>query len=322
MKTLVIASMVLVVFSTAPNSFAATYPAKPIKLIVAFQAGGAPDIVARLVARKLSESLGQPVIVDNRPGAGGIIGAALAAKSAADGYTLFLGTTGTLASAPCLYSALDYDPVKSFAPISLLVKAPFLVLAHASVGATSLKDLIALAKSKPGQLNYGSAGNGGPTHIAAEMFKSAASVDLYHVPYKGATTALPDLLMGRIHLFFDVPAVWLPHVHSGKINALAVAGPKRIPQLPNVPTSAEAGLPGYQVSVWFGLVAPRGTPNEVLTLLNAETKKTLATKEIRTALSEQGFESSSSSPEEFATLISSDGDKWCRAVKASGATVD
>lgn len=145
MKTLVIASMVLVVFSTAPNSFAATYPAKPIKLIVAFQAGGAPDIVARLVARKLSESLGQPVIVDNRPGAGGIIGAALAAKSAADGYTLFLGTTGTLASAPCLYSALDYDPVKSFAPISLLVKAPFLVLAHASVGATSLKDLIALA---------------------------------------------------------------------------------------------------------------------------------------------------------------------------------
>lgn len=322
MRTLWMVGTLLVVLGAMPACIAAPYPTKPVKLIVAFPPGGPADSVARLIAGQLSKTLGQQVIVDNRPGAGGTIGAALAANSPADGYTLFLGTTGTLASAPSLYPNLGYDPVKTFAPISLIITSPFLVVIHSGVPAKSLRELIALAKSKPGDLNFGSAGSGHPLHIAGEMFKMTAGVELVHVPYKGAAPALLDLLAGRIQIMFDQPASFASHMQSGKLRALAVASPRRIPQLPDVPTTAEAGLPGYEVSIWFGLVSPAGTPAEIVKRLNTEVRKAVATKEIHDALANQGFEPSVNSPEEFAALIHLDGAKWARAVKLSGAKID
>lgn len=315
---LYICGLFICVYAGSPCALAA-YPDQPIKLIVAFPAGGPADLIARLLARTLSESLGQTVIVDNRPGAGGTIGAEVAAKARADGYTLFLGTTGTLASAPSLYPNLGYDPLKSFVPISRLITASFLVVANASVPAHDLHELIELARAKPGQLTYGSSGNGSPHHIAAEMFQATSGVQLTHVPYKGIAPVLIDLLPGRIDLLFEMPASVLVHIRSGKLRALAVAGPKRVTQLPNVPTSEEAGLPGYEVSVWFGLVAPKGTPKDIVQRLNAEVRKFLVTTQVREALAAQAFEPAESSPEEFSNLIRSDGEKWARAVKASGA---
>lgn len=322
MKTLASFCALLFLLGMTPFCSAGPYPSKPIKLIVGFPAGGPADYAARLIGTKLAEALGQPVIVDNRAGAGGTIGAEAAAKSPGDGYTLFWGSTGTLASAPSLYPNLGYDPVKSFAPISRVINGPFLVVVNASVPANSLRELIDLAKTQPGKLNYGSGGNGGPPHIAAEMFKVAAGVNLVHVPYKGMAPALPDLLAGRIDLIFDLPATWLPHIRTGKIKALAVAGPRRLLQLPNVPTTAEAGLPGYEISVWFGLVAPADTPIEIVRRLNVEVQKALAIKEVQDSFSNQGFEPAGSSPEEFAALIRRDGAKWANAVKASGAKID
>ena len=322
MKYLVPALAFLISFGLTSIHASAQYPTKPIRLIVAFPPGGPGDIVGRLIAQRLSDGLGQSVIVENRPGAGGTIGAESAAKSPADGYTILLGTTSTLAIAPSLYPSLGYDPVKSFAPISLVVNAQFLVVVHASVPANSLRELIDLAKSKPGQLNFGSSGNGNLVHIAGEMFKIAAGVDLVHIPYKGSAPALTDLLSGRIQILFDQPATFQPHFQTGKINALAVAGPKRLPQLPSVPTTVEAGLPGYEVSGWSGLVAPRGTPTDVVMRLNSEVQKALATRELQENLSKLGIEPYGSSPEQFSVLISSDGAKWSRAVKASGAKLD
>ena len=322
MKELVAALAFLVSSGLVPVPASAQYPTKPIKLIVAFPPGGPTDIVGRLMAQKLSEALGQLVIVENRPGAAGTIGAEAAAKAPGDGYTLLLGTTGTLASAPSLYPNLGYDPVKSFAPISLVISAPFLVVVHPSVPADSLRELIDLAKAKPGQLNFGSGGNGHPLHIAGEMFKMTANVDLVHVPYRGTAPALIDLLTGRIQVMFEQLAAFRPHLQSGKLRALAVASPRRLTQLPMVPTTAEAGLPGYEVSVWFGLVAPKGTPNDVVERLNSEVQKALTMTEVREALSNQGFEPSGSSPEEFSTLIGAESARWSRAVGASGAKLD
>lgn len=322
MKELVAALAFLVSSGLVPVPASAQYPTKPIKLIVAFPPGGPTDIVGRLMAQKLSEALGQLVIVENRPGAAGTIGAEAAAKAPGDGYTLLLGTTGTLASAPSLYPNLGYDPVKSFAPISLVISAPFLVVVHPSVPADSLRELIDLAKAKPGQLNFGSGGNGHPLHIAGEMFKMTANVDLVHVPYRGTAPALIDLLTGRIQVMFEQLAAFRPHLQSGKLRALAVASPRRLTQLPMVPTTAEAGLPGYEVSVWFGLVAPKGTPNDVVERLNSEVQKALTITEVREALSNQGFEPSGSSPEEFSTLIGAESARWSRAVGASGAKLD
>jgi tripartite-type tricarboxylate transporter receptor subunit TctC len=297
----------------------AQYPNRPIKLVVPFPPGGPTDIVARLTAQKLTEALGQAVVVESRPGASGTLGAEIAAKSPADGYTLLLGTTGTLASAPSLYSNLGYDPTRSFAPISRLTNAVFFVVVNASVPVNSLRELIEFARARPGQLAFGSGGNGHPLHIAGEMFKVAAGVDLLHVPYKGTGPALTDLVAGRTHVMFEQLPALHPHIRSGKLKALAVAAPSRISQLPEVPTSAEAGLPGYEVSVWFGLVAPAGTPRDIIVRLNAET---LATRELQETFSSQGIDAVGSSPEEFAALIVTDGAKWARAVRLSGARLD
>jgi tripartite-type tricarboxylate transporter receptor subunit TctC len=300
----------------------AQYPARPIKLVIPFPPGGPTDIAGRLAAQKLSEALGQPVVVENKPGASGTLGAETVAKSAADGYTLLLGTTGTLVSAPALFPKLAYDPVRSFAPISRITNGVFLVVVNASLGVNSLQELIGMAKATPGGLAFGSGGNGHPLHIAGEMFKAAAGVDLLHVPYKGVSPALTDLVAGRTQVIFEQPASLLPHIRAGKLKALAVAGSRRMPQLPDVPTSAEAGLPGYEVSAWFALVAPAGTPRDVIARLNAETRKALADRALQEAFVSQGIDPVSSSPEELAALIVADGAKWARAIRASGARLD
>lgn len=298
------------------------YPNRPIKLLIPFPPGGPTDIASRLIAPKLTEALGQPVVVENKPGASGTLCVEAAAKSAPDGYTLLLGTTGTLVSAPALLPRLAYDPVRSFAPISRITNGVFLVVVNATLGVGSLPELIALAKAKPGQLAFGSGGNGHPLHIAGEMFKAAAGVDLLHVPYKGVSPALTDLLAGRTQVMFEQSAALLPHIRSGKLKALAVAGPSRLTQLPDVPTSAEAGLPGYEVSAWFGLFAPAGTPPDVLARLNRETRRALGDREVQDAFVRQGMEPVSSSPDELAALIVSDGAKWTRTIRLSGIRPD
>jgi tripartite-type tricarboxylate transporter receptor subunit TctC len=308
--------------SSAGLTAAQSYPSKPVRIIGSSAAGGPPDFVARAIGQQLTTALGQQVLVDNRPGAGGTIGAAVVAKSPADGYTLLLASTSNLSISPGLYANPGYDPVTSFAPISLVATAPFLVMVHPSLPAKSLKELIALAKAKPGELNYGSAGSGSPLHIGAEMLKTAAGVQLVHVPYKGPAAAVIDLLSGRIQVMVEQLYPVAQHIQSGKIRPLAVAAAKRHPQLPELPTAAEAGLPGYEVIAWMGLVAPRGTPPEVVRRLNAELVKALQTKDVRDGLFNQGLQPAGNSPEEFATFITSEATRWSRAVKTSGARID
>ncbi len=298
------------------------YPARPVKVMIPFPPASPGDIIGRLMAQKLSESTGQQFVVENRAGASGTIGTEAALKAPADGYTLIVGSTGTLATAPALYPSLGYDPAKSFAPISLLSSASFIIVVNAALPANSLKELIELARAKPGQLNYGSGGNGHPMHIAGEMFKTAAGVNLMHVPYKGQSPAGNDLVAGRIQVIFDQLVAYQPHVRSGKLRVLAVARSSRLEQLPDVPTTAEAGLPGFEISSWFGLLAPRGAPNEIVSRLNGEVLSALKTKELREGMANLGLEPAGCSPERFAAVIAADGAKWSRAVKASGAKLD
>jgi tripartite-type tricarboxylate transporter receptor subunit TctC len=293
-----------------------------VKLIVGFPPGGVPDIVARGLAQELATGLGQPVLVENRAGAAGTMGLDAAARAPADGYTLVLGTTGTLASAPALYPGLGYDPVRSFTPVSLIARAPFVVVTDASLPVSSLDGLITLARAKPGRLNFGSVGNGSPPHIAGEMFNVRADVKLTHVPYKGLPTAVTDLLSGRIEVMFNQLAPFLPHIQSGKLRALAVAGPQRLPQLPDVPTAAEAGLSGYEVSIWFGLLTPAGTPRDIVARLNTEVVKALASPRLQVSLGAQGFDVRASSPEQFASLIGTERERWTAAIKAAGVRLD
>lgn len=305
------------------GALAQTYPAKPVKLIVPYPAGGSADLIGRTVARKMGDGMGQQLIVENRPGAGGTIGIDAASKAAPDGYTIALGTVSTLGMAPIVYATLGYDPVKSFAPIGMAVSSPFIVVTNLSVPAGSLKELIDVAKAKPGTLNFASIGNGSLVHFAGEHFKALAGVNLVHVPYKGAAPALVDLLGGQVQLMFDQLASFrLQNIQSGKLRALAVAGPVRIPQLPSVPTAAEAGLPGFEVSAWFGLVTPSGTPAEIIRRLNADLQVALATKELRDVAVAQGLDPSGGSPEQFAAAISEEIAKWTRVVKSSGFKMD
>jgi len=301
---------------------AQAWPAKTIRVIVPFTPGGPTDAVARVMAQHLTAALGQQVAVENRPGAGGTIGAAGAAKSPADGYTLFFATTSTFSIAPTLYSNPGFDPLKSFAPISQLVTAPFLVVVHPAVPARTLQELTRLARAKPGELNFGSGGSGTPLHIAGEMFKTAAGVNLVHVPYKGVAGAVVDLYTGRLQVMFEQLFPLQQHIRSGRLRPLAVAAARRHPQLPDLPTSAEAGLPGYEVTAWFGLAAPAGIAVDIVRRLNAEVLKALQTREVRDAFSNQGLAPAGSSPEEFAAFIAAEADKWSRAVKSSGAKVD
>jgi tripartite-type tricarboxylate transporter receptor subunit TctC len=320
MDKLLRAAILLAVVSG--NAFAQSYPARPVKLIVPFPPGGNTDIVGRLIALKLTDSLGQQVYVENRAGAGGTIGAEAAAKSPPDGYTLYFGTSGTLASAPALQPDLRYDPVTAFAPISTLAHAPIVVIAGAHVAAGSLRELIQALKAKPGAFKFGSAGTGHMVHLAGEMFKGAAGVDMVHVPYKGVNPALTDMLGGRIDLMFDVLSQYEPHLQSGKVRALAVASSTRLARLPNVPTAAEAGLPGYELSVWFGLLAPAGAPAEAVMRLNSEVLRVLASRELVETLEKIGFQAAGNSPQQFAALLVEDIAKWRKLVKSAGIKLE
>jgi len=305
----------------AASVLAQGYPDKPLKLVVPFPPGGPTDIVGRLVAQKLAEGIGQPVVVENRPGAGGTVGSTAVARAPADGYTLLYGST-TLAIAPSLYKDLAYDPRTAFAPISLVSRGPIIAAVNAQLPAKTLKDFIALAKSSPGRINYGSAGSGTPPHLAAELFKTVAGVDLVHVPYKGGGPAVSDLAGGQVQVIFEGLPTLLPHIKSGKVRALAITGAKRDPALPEVPTFAEAGLPGYDANFWNGLVAPAGTPAEVIARLNSVLVQALATPEVHAALVRLGLEAAGTTPQQFGDFIAAEIDKWAKVVKASGAKID
>ena len=317
-----VAKLFLALLVFACTAAAQTYPARPVKLIVPFPPGGNTDIVGRLIAQKLTDSFGQQVYVENRGGAGGTIGAEAAARSPADGYSLFFSTTGTLASAPSMQAGLRYDPIKDFAPISTLANAPVVVIVADALPAKSLAELVQLARSRPGALTFGSAGTGHFVHIAGEMFKSAAGVQMLHVPYKGVAPALVDLLGGRIDAMFDAFAQYEPHLQSGKLRALAVANPKRLSRLPNVPTSAEAGLPGFVLASWFGLAAPAGTPPEIITRVNADVQKALAGSDVLETMAKLGLEPGGNSPQQYAAMIADELGKWRQAVKAAGIKID
>jgi tripartite-type tricarboxylate transporter receptor subunit TctC len=306
----------------AAQAAAQSYPAKPVRMIVPFPAGGATDIVGRLIAQKLSESFGQQVIVDNRGGAGGTIGSDVAAKSPPDGYTMLLGTSSTHAVAPSLYSKLPYDPVKDFSPVTLAATATILLAVHPSVPARSVKELISLARRQPNALSFASSGNGGISHLVGEQFKSMASIEMLHVPYKGDTPALVDLVSGQVHLMFGTAVSFLPYVKAGRLIALAVTNPKRSPVVPTVPTVAESGLPGFEALQWFGVFVPAGTPKDIVSRLHGEIVKLLKHPDVRERLASLGAELVGNSPEQFASFQKADSAKWAKVVKESGAKIE
>jgi tripartite-type tricarboxylate transporter receptor subunit TctC len=298
------------------------YPVKPVRMVVPFPPGGATDIVARLIAQKLTDSVGQQVIVDNRAGAGGTIGSDNAAKSAPDGYTLVMATSSTHAIAPSLYSKLPYDPVRDFAPVTLIASATILLAVHPSLPAKSVSELIGIAKKQPNALSFASSGNGGISHLVGEHFKSVAGVQMLHVPYKGDTPALIDLVSGQVHLMFGTAVSFLPYVKAGRLNALAVTNAKRSPIVPNVPTVAESGLPGFEALQWFGIFVPSATPKDVIGRLNAEIVKALKLPDVRERLTGLGAEIVGSTPEQFAAFQKADMAKWAKVVKESGAKIE
>jgi tripartite-type tricarboxylate transporter receptor subunit TctC len=300
---------------------AQTYPAKPIRIVVPFPVGGIADIYSRLAGNRWSEAWGQPVVVENRTGAGGNIGADLVAKAAPDGYTIGIGSIGTHAVNVTLFSKLPYDPVKDFAPISPLVDADGLLAVHPSVPSQSLAELIALARAKPGGLTYASAGAGTASHLAGELFKSMARVDLVHVPYKGNVPAITDLLAGQTSLIFATMPTVLPHTRAGKLRALATIGSARATATPELPTVNES-LPGFVVNNWVGFFAPAGTPPEIVAKLNAETRNFMLQKEIAARLAAEGARFVPMTPEQFGGFVRSEIAKWAPVVKASGAKAD
>jgi tripartite-type tricarboxylate transporter receptor subunit TctC len=291
-------------------------------MIVPYPPGGSADILARAIGAKVGEGLGQPVVIDNRPGAGTIIGTEATAKSAPDGYTFMLGTVSSHAINPALNAKLPFDPVKDFTPLSLVASIPFAMIVHPSVPARSVQEFVALAKAKPGQLNYSSAGNGTSNHLAGELLKSMAGIDLVHVPYKGSAPALNDLIAGQVSLMFDLVLTAAPHIKSGAVRGLAVTGTQRSAVLPELPTVAETGLPGYEVSAWFGIFAPAGVPQAVAKRLNAEFVKVMQQPDLKQRLASLGADPLTSTPEEFSTYLRSEIDKWAKVVKASGMKVD
>ena len=316
---LVLSALLLAASSSA---FPQAYPTKPIRIVVPLSAGGTTDVVMRLISPKLSESLGQQVVIDNRPGAGGNIGANVVAKAAPDGYTLLMGTSSSHGTNVTLYSKMPYDAVNDFTPITLVGYVPFIMMVHPSLGVTSVKELIALAKSKPGQINYASSGNGTSSHLGMEMLKTMAGIDLIHIPYKGTAPANQDLLAGHVSIQFDgVPAA-LPFIRSGKVRGLAVTSPKRISAAPELPTIAESGVPGFEYTAWVGIMAPAGIPREIVARLNTEITRILNLPEIKDRLLALGFEAAPSTPEQFATHIKTEIAKWEKVVKASGARLD
>ena len=287
-----------------------------------FSAGGTTDILARIVGQGLTTELGQSVVVDNKPGAGGNIGGSLAAKAAADGYTLFMGTVGTHAINQSLYKKMPFDPVKDFAPLSRVATVPNLLVAHPSQPFKTVKEMIAYAKANPGKITFGSPGSGASPHVSGELFKSMTGTDLLHIPYKGSAPAMTDLLGGQTSVMFDNMPSAIQHVRSGKLRPIAVTTAKRSPELPDVPTIAEAGVPGYEATSWFGMFAPAGTPKPVLDKLHAALIKVLNQADVKKKIAEQGGDVVAETPAQFAAFIQAESVKWGKVVKESGATAD
>ncbi len=298
-----------------------SYPTKTVRLVVPLVAGGPTDILARLIAQPLTERLGQTVVVDNRPGAGGNIGAELVAKSPPDGYSLFMGTSGPMSINVSLYPKLGYDPVRDFAPIILAASAPFVVVVHPALPVGNVKQLVALAKARPGQLNFGQV-PGAAAHLAAELFKSSTGLDMVFVPYKGAVTANTDLVAGQIQLSFASTPGAMPLVKGGRLKALAISSAKRIAKLPDLPTIAEQGVAGYEASVWYGVVAPAKTAPEIIARLYKESAAILQERATREKMDSNDFEATVMNPEQFGAFIRSETAKWGKVVKATGAKPD
>jgi tripartite-type tricarboxylate transporter receptor subunit TctC len=296
------------------------YPAKPVKIVVPYTPGGGADILARTLAAALAPKLGQPVIVENRPGANTIAGTEYVANAPADGYTLLL-TPASFAINPSFYK-LPYDTIKGFAPVALVAMVPLLLVTNPALPVNSVKDLIALAKAKPGGITFASYGSGSPAHLAGELFKSMTGVDMLHVPYKGSAPALADIVAGHVAISFSSMSPAVPLVKSGRLRALAVSPAKRVAAMKEIPTIAEAGVPGYEVIAWNGIAAPAGTPRDVVAKLNRDIVDIVATAEFRDRISVQGFEPEASSPEEFSELIQRDVSKWAGVIKESGAKPD
>jgi tripartite-type tricarboxylate transporter receptor subunit TctC len=322
MRVLLQGINILIACAGASLAHAQTYPVKPIRFVVGFTAGGASDITSRIVGQKLTEHFGQPVIIDNRAGASGTIAGGIVAKSAPDGYTLLAGATSILAINPGLYAKLDYDPLRDFAPVSQTVSMPQLLVVHPSVKATTLKELLALAKAKPGELNYSSSGTGSSSHLAMELLKYMTGINVVHVPFKGSGQAMPNLLAGQVQLVFDPIPTSLPHVKSGRLRAIAISTATRSPAIPDLPTVAEAGVPGYESSLWYGVLLPARTPSTIVARLNETVNAILREADVHERFAALGAEPVGSSSAAFGKYISDEVIKWGKVSKAVGIHAD
>jgi tripartite-type tricarboxylate transporter receptor subunit TctC len=302
----------------------AAYPERPVTMVVPFSAGGATDIFARIVGEELSKRLGQQIVIDNRPGAGGNTGTAVVAKAAPDGYTLVMGTIGTHAINSSIYKRMPYDPVRDFAPVTIVAAVPNVLVAHPSAPFRTVTELIAYAKANPGNLNFASSGNGSSIHLSGEMFKAMTETDIEHIPYKGSGPAVIDMISGQVPsmIMFDNLPSSLPQIKAGKLMALGVTSAARTPILPEVPTIAEAALPGYEATPWFGVLAPAGTPKEIIDRLNSEIVAILGMPTVKERLLEQGAEPVGDAPEHFAEVIKADLTKWAALIEKAGISVD
>jgi tripartite-type tricarboxylate transporter receptor subunit TctC len=313
---------VVAIFSLGTATAQDRYPSKPLRLIVPFAPGGSTDIFARLIAERAQAPLGQPVVVENRAGAAGNIGAEAVARSAPDGYTLLMATTGVMAINNALYRNMTYDAAKDLEPVIFVASITNVLIVPPELPAKSVAELIALAKKEPGKLSFASSGAGSSTHMSAELFKSMSGTDILHIPYKGSGQALPDLMSGRVSMMFENAPGAVSHIKSGKVRALAVTGLKRSPALPELPTVAESGVPGYESLSWSGIAVPAGTPRAVVDRLNKDFNSILATTEMRQKLAEQGAETMGGAPEAFAQHIRAEREKWSRLIRANNIVVN
>jgi tripartite-type tricarboxylate transporter receptor subunit TctC len=306
---------------TAQGAAAQSYPDRPLRFVIPFTPGGGADNLARIVAQAASDALGQSIVIDNRAGAGGNIAAEVVAKAAPDGYTLLQGNVAH-AIAKSLYHNLSYDIVSDFVPVTQLASIPFVLTVHPSLNAASVKDLIALVHAKPGGLNYASSGNGSPSHLAMEMFRSAAHLQLRHIPYKGAAPAATDLIAGQVQMMFFTVSAALPYIRSGRLKAIAIASTQRTALAPEIPTVAESGIPGFEATTWFGVMVPKGTPGTIVTRLHDAFAGALKIPDVNDRLVKQGFDIVGSSPEEFGRYIQAEIPKWAQVVRAAQVSVD
>jgi tripartite-type tricarboxylate transporter receptor subunit TctC len=306
----------------ASSALAELYPSRPIRLLVPFAPGGGGDVVGRTIAQRLSEQLGKPIVIDNRGGAGGTLGVDLAAKAAPDGYTVLLGNVGPLALSPALYAKLPYDTLRDFAPVSLIASFPNILVANPNLPFKSVQELVAYAKSRPGKLNFASAGSGTSTHLAGELFKSVAGIDVVHVPYKGGAAAITDVIGGQVAYYFGTLPSSLPLARAGKLRALGVTSLQRSPAAPDVPTIAESGYRGFEMAAWYGLLVPAGTPRDIIAKLNAATLATLALPDVKERLAQDGSDPMGSTPTQFGAYIKSEIAKWSGVVRAANIKAD